>query len=232
MPAYNEEANICNTVEQWYPIIDKYGDSNNSRLIVVNDGSTDRTKELGDELMREYPKFIMLTKKNGGHGDTLLFAYQYAINNKADYIFQTDSDGQTNPDEFDKFWLLKDGYAAVIGDRQSSRQDGKARIFIENVVRFIIMTIFHVSVPDANAPFRLMKTQIVEKYIKKIPEHFFLCNVILTTYFVYFNEPVKFVPISFKPRGGGENSINFLKIVKIGLQAVKDFIVLKRHIND
>ena len=44
--------------------------------------------------MQEYAKiyslFQPLTKENGGHGETILYGYRYAIENKADYIFQTD----------------------------------------------------------------------------------------------------------------------------------------------
>lgn len=53
----------------------------------------------------------------------------------------------------------------------------------------------------------------------------------LSTYFVYFHERVLFLPISFKPRQGGVNSINFKKIIKIGKKGIGDFIYLKKHIN-
>lgn len=68
--------------------------------------------------------------------------------------------------------------------------------------------------------------------MKKMPTDFNLPNVMLTTYFVYFKEKVKFVEISFKPRQGGTNSINMKKIIKIGWRAIYDFRDLKRHIND
>ena len=53
-----------------------------------------------------------------------------------------------------------------------------------------------------------------------------------TTYFVYHHEKVIFIPITFKPRQGGVNSINIKKIVKIGWKAVGDFHKLRREIND
>ena len=43
IPAYNEEANIENTVREWYPVIKKHNGDGRSRLVVVNDGSTDHT---------------------------------------------------------------------------------------------------------------------------------------------------------------------------------------------
>ena len=50
----------------------------------------------------------------------------------------------------------------------------------------------------------------------------------LTTYFVYYKEKVTFIPITFKPRQAGTNSINLKKITKIGWKAMKDFRTLKK----
>lgn len=50
----------------------------------------------------------------------------------------------------------------------------------------------------------------------------------ITTYFVYYNEPVTFKTIKFKPRQGGVNSINIPKIIKIDRKAIHDFKVLKK----
>ena len=95
----------------------------------------------------------------------------------------------------------------------------------------ILRITFGVDIPDSNAPFRLMKTGTVEKYIKKMPEDYNLPNVMLTTYFSYFHEKIKFVDISFKPRQGGKNSINIKRIARIGWQALGDFNELRNHID-
>ena len=230
VPAYNESENIRKLVDDWYPVIEKHDNNGESRLIIINDGSKDDTYEILQELAETRPLLKPLTKSNGGHGPTVLYGYQYAIEHKADYIFQTDSDGQTDPEEFELFWILRNQYDAGIGNR-SDRQDGFSRKFVEATLLLIIRYMFGVKIPDSNAPFRLMKRELVERYIHKMPENFNLPNVMLTTYFVYFHEKVKFLPITFKPRQGGTNSINIKKIVKIGWQALGDFRILKKHIN-
>ena len=87
---------------------------------------------------------------------------------------------------------------------------------------------FGVKVPDANAPFRLMKVDAIKPYINKIPTDYNLPNIMLTTYFVYNKEQYIFKNISFKSRQGGVNSINIRKIVKIGWKALQDFYMLKK----
>lgn len=231
VPAYNEAENIKKLIDDWYPVVERHNGESASRLVIINDGSKDNTYELVKEYAEDKPLLEALTKPNGGHGSTVLYGYRYAIQNNADYIFQTDSDGQTNPDEFEEFWNLRTDYDAIIGNR-STRQDGESRKFVEKTLLLILKLVFHVNIPDSNAPYRLMKKELVEKYIAKMPEDFNLPNVMLTTYFAYFHEKVKFIEISFKPRQGGTNSINFKKIIKIGWKAVKDFHYLKKHIND
>ena len=231
IPAYNERDNIEQCVNDWYPIVEKYHGDQNSRLVIINDGSKDDTFEILQELAKDRPLLCPITKPNGGHGSTVLYGYQYAIDNHADYIFQTDSDGQTNPDEFHVFWENRTEYDAIIGNRVV-RGDGKDRKFVENTVCFLLKMIFGVKVEDANALFRLMKTSLVAKYINKLPKDFNIPNIMFTTYFVYHNEKVKFIPITFKPRQGGVNSINPKKIIKIGWKAVGDFRKLKKEIDN
>lgn len=226
IPAYNERENIKQVIADWYPVVKKTGAD--SRLVIINDGSKDDTYDIMMEQAKTHPQFLPLTKKNGGHGDTVLFGYRYAIENEADFIFQTDSDGQTNPAEFEQFWNLRNDYDAIIGNR-IVRGDGKDRKFVENTVCFLLRMVFGIKVQDANAPFRLMRASVVHKYINKLPHDFNIPNIMFTTYFVYYKEKVKFIPITFKPRQGGTNSINIQKIVKIGWKALGDFIRLRKE---
>lgn len=227
IPAYNEEKNIKEVIDAWYPFVEKIG--NESKLVLINDGSKDNTYELMKECAQTKPALLPLTKPNGGHGPTLLYGYRFAISEGADYIFQTDSDGQTNPDEFAKFWEQRNTYDAIIGNRVV-RGDGKIRKFVENMVCFLLRLYFGIKVKDANAPFRLMKTELVAKYIDKLWDDYNIPNIMFTTYFLYFREKVKFEVISFKPRQAGVNSINIKKIIKIGWKALGDFKQLKMDI--
>ena len=229
IPAYNEQDNLKALVNDWYPIIEQHSADNSSRLVIINDGSKDNTYVVLKDLAKSRPMMEVLTKENGGHGDTLLFGYRYAIENGADYIFQTDSDGQTSPSEFETFWSNRQEYDAVFGDR-TKREDGKSRAFVERVLCMILKMVFGVKISDSNAPFRLMISSYVDKYIRMLPEHYNLPNVMLTTLGTYYNEKILFLPITFKNRQGGKNSINIRKIVSIGMKALKDFRDIRKKL--
>lgn len=227
IPAYNEEDNIEQVVNDWYPIIERVG--NGSRLVVVDDGSKDSTYKLLQQIALTKERLIVLTKANGGHGSTILYGYKYALVNNADYIFQTDSDGQTSADEFEAFWVEREKYSMVIGHR-NHREDGMARIFVTKTLRIILLGIFGVNVLDANTPFRLMKRDPLDKVLKIIPEGYNLPNVIIPVAFKIWGEKIKYLPITFRARQGGTNSINIPKIIKIGVQAIVDFVNIKKKI--
>lgn len=154
-------------------------------------------------------------------------AYHYAIDAGADYIFQTDSDGQTCPEEFQYFWEHRNEHSAIIGNRRH-RQDGISRIVITKILKLVLRIIYGLDIADANAPFRLMHRSLLEQYLYDIPENFNLPNIMLTVFFLYNKEDVMFVPITFRPRQGGVNSLNIPRIIKIGVCAVKDFRVIKK----
>lgn len=228
MPAYNEAANIRQVIRDWYPIVEKFG-GEDSRLVIFDDGSKDETFSIMLDEKKSRPLFEPITKPNSGHGATVLAAYRYAIDKNADFIFQTDSDGQTLPAEFEKFWALRDSFDMVIGDR-NSRQDGFARIFVTRTLRLILRLVFGVGIVDANTPFRLLNADTLKKYIGKIPDGYNLSNVLLSVIYAKHNLRVKFLPITFRPRQGGKNSINMRRIFSIGWQALKDFIKLSKEI--
>lgn len=225
MPAYNEEDNIREVVEQWYPLLaDK---DEKSRLVIADSGSNDKTHEILTNLQIQYPKLILLEKTNRFHGPKIIALYDYAIKNGIDYIFQTDSDGQTNPDEFEWFWQKRKEYDGIFGNR-TVRGDGADRAFVEKVVCVLLYLYFGVKVPDANAPFRLMRCDIVKKYLYNMPHEYALPNIMMVVYYAYYGEQMAFREISFRPRSKGKNSVNFFKIAKIGWDALGDFYNLKK----
>lgn len=225
IPAYNEEANVENVVKDWYPVIEKMSDK--SRLVIIDDGSRDNTYKILTRLAEKRPKLIALTKPNAGHGATVLYGYNYAIEKGADYIFQTDSDGQTLPSEFWKFWDTREKYSMVIGHRKG-RQDGFSRVFVTKTLKLVILLCFHVSITDANTPFRLMKAKVLKERLKLVPKDFNLSNVLISVIYAKQKLPVKYMPITFRPRQGGVNSINLKKIFGIGKKALLDFVKLNK----
>ncbi|KQC08169.1 MAG: hypothetical protein APR62_05350 [Smithella sp. SDB] len=224
MPAYNEEKAIANVVDEWHKVIEKVG--RDSKLVIFNDGSKDNTLRVLENIRSRYPSLVVVNKENAGHGPTCTLAYKYAIADNADWIFQTDSDGQTKPCDFWQFWEKRNNYDFIIGSR-SKRADGVARRFVSQTLKVVILIIFKVIVKDANTPFRLMKVERLRKYIPAIPEDFFLPNTLLSVMITKNKEKIFWQDITFVQRSSGISSISPAKIGRLGLTLIKQLYKLR-----
>ena len=231
MPAYNEAVNIESTIRQWYPVVEHVNQQADCQavLAVANDGSKDQTYAIMQELKSKLPLLEPLDKPNSGHGATVLHLYRHAIANGADYVFQTDSDGQTQPDEFWQMWEHRHDYDFQIGYRRG-RQDGWSRVLVTKTLRLVVWLMFHEWVTDANTPFRLMRSDKLQSIMDVIPEDYGLCNVAISAIAKKWNYKMKFYEITFKPRQGGVNSINMRRIFRIGWKALSDFRKINRNL--
>lgn len=230
LPAYNEDANIEDVIKQWHPVCEKIKDEGSkAKLVIANDGSKDKTFAIMQGLQKKYALLEPLDKPNSGHGATVLYLYRYAIEKGANFIFQTDSDGQTLPDEFWQMWENRDKFDFQIGTR-GGRQDGASRVFVTKTLRFVVWLMFYVWVKDANTPFRLLKVEKLKPILDVIPQDYNLANVAVSAIAVRWNYNIGWYPITFRPRQGGVNSINMKRIFKIGWKALADFRLINSNI--
>lgn len=220
IPAYNERDNIREVVEGWHAVAEWVG--GDSRLVVVNDGSRDDTLGVLRSLEASHPRLVVLDKENGGHGPAVTFGYRWALDHGADWVFQTDSDGQTLPSEFRAFWDDRAGHDMLIGLRDT-REDGLSRVVVTRALRLVVRLAFGVRVPDANTPFRLMTAESLRENLRWVPGGFNLPNVVLSVAYVRFGWRAEWRHVTFRPRQGGVNSINLPRIARIGWRALGDF---------
>ena len=155
VPAYNEEANIECLVAEWHDVAVLV--SPRSRLLVVDDGSTDNTSAILERLQRTHAQLRRLKKSNGGHGKAIYAGYIEALRDEADYVFQIDADRQTSRKDFLKFWRSRKHFEASIGFR-ANRLDGAERKFVSKVLQILLFLIYGLRIPDSNTPFRLIRS--------------------------------------------------------------------------
>lgn len=240
IPAYNEAENIGKVIEEWYPVVKEHNGDGRSRLVIMDDGSTDDTLDIVKSYVARYEYLEVITRKNNGHGASIYFGYQYAIEKRVDYIFQTDSDGQTLASEFEAFWDARHDSDVIIGDR-TNRQDGRSRRFVSGCLKLMVERMFSVKIKDTNTPYRLMSRQALQTAIYFLPKEYSLTNVALTAVFAYMaagklgseNRIVlSYRPITFKPRQAGKNSINMCKIVRLGIRAVGELRSIRKKLSE
>jgi glycosyltransferase involved in cell wall biosynthesis len=215
MPVYNEEANIANVVAEWIAALEALGI--NYVLLAVNDGSRDGTAAALQRLAQAHPGRVEpVEKANAGHGRACRTGYDMAVARGAAWTLQIDSDGQCDPRYFAEFWQNRDRVDVIFGVRKS-RDDGFMRVLISGVCSVVTSALTGLDLKDANVPYRLIRTEVLQRALTRIPADFDMQNVALTLA-LKRERPLRwhYIPIHFRNRQGGTNSINLRRIAGMG----------------
>ena len=214
IPVYNEEEIILNVISKALRFIK----NTNSKILIINDGSKDNTRKKLDKIKNK--KIIVFHKKNEGHGKTIALGYKKAINMKAEYILQIDSDDQISFEEFKKLIKYMNKYDFVIGNRLN-RNDPFNRILISGFMKSIIFLLYGKYILDPNCPVRIMKTTFLKEIIKKV-SYSTIPNILIAICAKKKNS-YKSINIKHIERYTG-SSIQFLKLYKTCAIALFDLI--------
>jgi len=172
MPVYNEADGLETYLHGWIETLDSL--QIDYEIMALDDGSRDGSGEIL-ERMASNPRITAICKQNEGHGPTILSGYADAVQ-RADWVFQADSDGEIPPSAFPGIWKARADHDAVLGIR-SSRNQGPIRAVMSWMARRIVGVLLGSTVRDVNIPFRLMRSGILFDILPVIPAKTFAPNV-------------------------------------------------------
>ena len=158
-PCYNEQENINALVESAMEVFPTVAEQ--FEVIIVNDGSTDRTAELADQLSEKYTEVRVLHGENRGYGGALQNGFDAA---QYEWVFFSDADLQFDLSEI-KFLVDKASEGDFIIGYRESRADPLLRIVNQKLL--LIWTSIFLGIPkgirDINCAFKLFKRSYIEK---------------------------------------------------------------------
>ncbi|HBQ51249.1 TPA: hypothetical protein DD690_04700 [Candidatus Daviesbacteria bacterium] len=157
-PLFNEEGNVEMLVKKAIDVLEKL--KLEYEIILVNDGSTDGTKEKTEKLAKENPRIKAINHpKNLGYGEALKSGF---YNAKYDTIVYTDGDGQFDFSEVTKFLEKIKDYDLVIGYR-IKRQDPFFRILFNKGWKLSLLAFFGLTLKDVDCGFKMIRKSVLEK---------------------------------------------------------------------
>jgi glycosyltransferase involved in cell wall biosynthesis len=231
IPAYNEEACIHDVVKNWIEGISEHIPEDRFKLLIINDGSKDKTASILDELTANYPNLIPKHQLNGGHGNAIFNGYQMATDMNPDFVFQTDSDDQFDPKDFPNFWDKRNESNFVLGFREV-RHDDPFRLIITRILKFSLLFIYGTYIHDANIPFRLIRTSYLKKLLAALPKKVpFAPNIFLSVLAKKAGQKLFDIPVLHKERETGEVSIRHMKLLKVCWQSFKELTSFRFELN-
>jgi dolichol-phosphate mannosyltransferase len=227
IPIYNESATITDVVAEWSAVFELL--SIKYQFILLNDGSRDDTMNVLCGIEKDDPAHIVVVDKpNAGHGRTCRLGYSAAAAAPSvEWILQIDSDGQCDPSYFKDFWLRREQADCIFGKRVQ-RDDGVARALTSKICKFGASLLGGRDMVDPNVPYRLVRRKILADALLRIPASFNIHNVALT-FILKKTDGIRwaYVPIRFRDRQGGSNSINILNVAQWGFDMLLELRKLK-----
>ena len=155
-PAYNDAGTIPSMVLQ--ALIALRQVTEDYEVVVTNDGSSDSTAEVLNELASRYPELkVIHHPQNQGYGCALRTGF---ANSTKDWIFYTDGDAQYNPAELVNLTQALTEGVDVVNGYKISRHDPWIRVVIGRVYHHIVRIAFGFKLRDVDCDFRLIRRDI------------------------------------------------------------------------
>ena len=158
-PAYNDGGTIASLVIRAVQVANRL--TPDFEVIVVNDGSTDGTAEIANELANTYPTVRVIHHAgNRGYGGALRTGFAAATR---ELIAYTDGDAQYDPVEFEVLWKRLTPEVDMVTGYKISRSDPWHRIVIGRIYHYTVKLMFGLRVRDVDCDFRLMRREIFDR---------------------------------------------------------------------
>ena len=215
MPAYNEEDIIETVARNCATYLETV--CKDYEVVVVNDGSKDKTGEILDRLHAENPRIVPVHQANTGYGGALQAAFKNATK---EYIFFMDSDNQFDIRELDKLIPHLGSVDVVLGYREH-RQDHLGRKFNAFGWKTLVNILFGLGVRDIDCAFKIFKR---DKLMMALPEsEGAMINTEMLVKLKRRQTKWVEVPVTHYPRLGGQATGANIKVI---IKAFKELFKL------
>lgn len=157
-PCFNEAEGIAAVVAEWDGVLSAIPQP--TEIVLCNDGSTDGTQQVLEELKTRFPRLrVVHNPTNGGYGRALSCAIAAT---RGDYVATIDSDGQF--DLADAVVLLelleRDGYDGVTGWRMG-KKDSPLRVLADRGMNMLVRVMFGARLRDTNCAIKVVKGDLM-----------------------------------------------------------------------
>jgi glycosyltransferase involved in cell wall biosynthesis len=205
-PCYNEELNLQGLVLEAVQVLNTLVEKH--EILIINDGSTDKTGLVADKLSKEHENFrVIHHRENRGYGAALISGFKNAVH---EWVFFTDGDHQFFIYEIDTLLSHIDDYELIIGYR-TARRDPWYRILYGYTWTQFVRLLFGLKVRDINCAFKLIKKKALDAV--DLQSSGAMINTELMVKTKQRGARVKWVGVSHRPRRHGKQTGGNPKVI-------------------
>ncbi|HNQ24669.1 MAG TPA: glycosyltransferase family 2 protein [Phycisphaerae bacterium] len=221
-PCYNEEANVERTTLAALRAFRRLCAPGELEVIIVDDGSKDRTGEIADRLATEHPEVRAVhNRPNLGYGGALQAGFRAAAK---EFVFYTDGDGQFDMEEIDKLLPLLERYDIVSAYRVE-RSDSSLRKFNAACWTGLVNVVFGLWLRDIDCAFKVYPRRLFTEIEMKSMGALIDAEVLARAKRLGYT--IGQVGVSHYPRTAGAQTGANLRVI---LRAFKELFRLRRDI--
>ncbi len=201
IPAYNEEVNI----QVLIPKLMSFIKENDFAAIIINDGSTDRTKDLLNKYIKKEKIKVLHNKVNRGYGGALKRGIEES---ETEYVIMMDADGQHYFEDVLNLYnkMVKTDADMIIGSRKGQKTGSNFRKFGKWLIRVFARMLMPIHVHDLNSGMKIFRTDLGKKYLHLYPDTMAFSDI-LALVFINNRHLVLEEPIKIKERISGKSTI-------------------------
>ncbi len=177
VPLYNEEGNVAPLFERIDNILRRLPGAPHYEIVIVNDGSTDRTAEhVRDEMRRRSGVVLVNLSRNFGHQLAATAGIDTA---EGEAVILMDGDLQDPPELIEEFvakW--REGYDVVYAVRRSRKGESVFKVLTASIFYRMVRRMTKVDIPVDAGDFRLMSRRVVDALRRSPERHRFLRGMV------------------------------------------------------
>ena len=156
-PVYKDERTVRTVAEKFLVLGASLGAEH--EVVIIDDGSPDRSGEIADEIAREHPAVRVIHHAgNRGYGAALRSAIGAA---RFEYVCMTDGDDEYEVEDFRKLLKMRDRYDLVITFRYK-KVYSSTRIFVSWLYNVVLRRLFRTQFRDVSTGLRLVRREVLD----------------------------------------------------------------------
>jgi glycosyltransferase involved in cell wall biosynthesis len=220
LPAHNEEGNIERVVDGFRTLLPEF--AADYEIIVVNDGSSDRTGEIADRISRSDPHVrVVHHPVNQGYGAAVVSGLRAAI---MPYVLLCDGDGQFDPADL-TLMTVEIGEHDVVAGKRLHRADHLIRRLNGKAWSILMKQLFGLRLTDIDCGFKLFRRELLNGL--ELDARGAMITTELLAKLAERGARITEVGVHHLPRRSGEQSGNSPKVV---LRAFRELFMLYRSL--